>query len=166
MGLDMYLHRKTYVKNWAHNAPEENHDVTVKLNGEDHPFIKKDKITYVEEEVGYWRKANAIHRWFVENCQNGRDECQVSYVEIDKLKELYNICVQILADRTKAGELLPPQGGFFFGSTDIDDWYFNDIQLTIDQLEPLINLHTELEAKVGAGERVHDWPEYTYQASW
>ena len=22
------------------------------------------------EEVGYWRKANAIHNWFVKNCQN------------------------------------------------------------------------------------------------
>ena len=27
------------------------------------------------EEVGYWRKANAIHGWFVRNVQNGKDDC-------------------------------------------------------------------------------------------
>ena len=30
--------------------------------------IKFDRVCYIEESVGYWRKANAIHNWFVANC--------------------------------------------------------------------------------------------------
>ena len=29
MGLDMYLEKRTYVKNWDHQTPEERHTVTV-----------------------------------------------------------------------------------------------------------------------------------------
>lgn len=162
MGLDMFLKRKTYVKNWDFMT-SENHEVTVKLNGNDHPYIDLKKVTYVEEEVGYWRKVNAIHRWFVDNCQDGRDECQESYISIEQIKELYDICKQIQADHNLA-ELLPPQEVFFFG--DIDEWYFHGIDDTIEQLEPLIKLNEELEAKKKSGELVYDWPEYFYRASW
>ncbi len=30
MGLDMYLSKKTYVKNWSHQTPEETHSVEVR----------------------------------------------------------------------------------------------------------------------------------------
>lgn len=33
---------------------------------------------------------------------------------------------------------LPPASGFFFGSTEIDEYYAEDLQNTIDQLEPLL----------------------------
>lgn len=29
------------------------------------------------KEIAYWRKANAIHRWFVDNVQNGTDDCHI-----------------------------------------------------------------------------------------
>ena len=29
MGLDMYLHKRTYVKNWDHMGPEDRHTITV-----------------------------------------------------------------------------------------------------------------------------------------
>jgi hypothetical protein len=164
MGLDMYLHRKTYVKNWDH-APEEKHEITVKLNGEQHPFIDVSKIVYIEEEVGYWRKANSIHRWFVENCQQGVDDCKGYYVDPTKLVELLELCKKIQADHSKKN-LLPPQGGFFFGPTDDDEWYFKDIENTINQLEPLVKLQEEIDAKGKAGERIYDYPEYEYRSSW
>ena len=31
--------------------------------------------TKIIQEVGYWRKANAIHQWFVDNVQSGIDDC-------------------------------------------------------------------------------------------
>ena len=64
MGLDMYLSKKTYVKRWDHNRPEEQHEVTVRLGGVARKDIDPKKISYIEEEVGYWRKANQIHKWF------------------------------------------------------------------------------------------------------
>ena len=95
MGLDMYLTKKTYVKQWDHQKPEERHEVTVKKGGEIHPFIKTDRVSGVVEEVMYWRKANAIHGWFVDNCQNGIDECQMSIVTRAQLIELKELCEKL-----------------------------------------------------------------------
>ena len=43
-------------------------------------------------EVAYWRKANAIHRWFVNNVQDGIDECQETIVTRNQLFTLLQIC--------------------------------------------------------------------------
>ena len=81
-------------------------------------------------EVGYWRKANQIHRWFVQNVQNGVDDCGEYKVTAEQLIQLYNICNEVLNDHSLAEELLPAQSGFFFGNTNYDDWYFNDVENT------------------------------------
>lgn len=44
------------------------------------------------EEVGYWRKANAIHKWFVDNIQDGEDDCGYYEIAPEQLEELLNIC--------------------------------------------------------------------------
>jgi hypothetical protein len=150
MGLDMYLTKKTYVKNWEYMKPEQLHEITIK--GPASATIKPDRIAYVEEEVAYWRKANQIHNWFVQTCQNGVDECQLTYVTRDQLQALLNICKKINEDKSLAQELLPTQEGFFFGSYEYDNYYFEDIQNTIDMLEP------ELKQK--------DDGNYYYQSSW
>ena len=99
MGLDMYLTKKTYVKNWKHNekngVPEWS--VTVKKYGKKYDGLDTSKISCVEQEVITWRKANAIHKWFVDNVQNGDDDCGVYHVETDALKELMGICDEILS---------------------------------------------------------------------
>lgn len=136
MGLDMYLSRKTYVKHWDHKD-DDNYEVIVKKAGKVVESINTKQITNIEEEVGYWRKANAIHQWFVDNIQNGVDECQESYVPVNKLQELLDICLYIKKDNKLADELLPTQGGFFFGSTDYDEWYLQTIDNTIEILEKL-----------------------------
>lgn len=200
MGLDMYLHRKAYVKNWDFMSPEELHQIEVKLNNEPHPFIQPKKICYITEEVGYWRKANAIHQWFVENCQDGVDDCKEYDVSHEQLEELLNLCKLALEHRPKDGDeeidditpesLLPTQSGFFFGSTDYDDYYFEDIENTINILEPLVadnkriekhneELHAENNKIREANKEKNnndtnalmrkDWwdtPEYSYRASW
>jgi len=95
MGLDMYLYKKHYVKNWDHNPEERKTEVNVKLGGKKHPGIDTDKVTYIQEEVGYWRKSNHIHQWFVDNCQEGVDNCRESYVDLEKMKELLETCKEI-----------------------------------------------------------------------
>lgn len=160
MGLDMYLNRRTYVKNWDHMSDAEKHQITVKLNKKKHPYIKPKNISYITEEVGYWRKANHIHKWFVENVQNGVDECQESFPSFEQLKELLDLCEQVKKDPEKAGELLPTQSGFFFGGTEYDEWYMNDIDNTIKILKPLIK---DAENKT---EGIRWSPEFIYQSSW
>lgn len=185
MGLDMYLHKKTYVKNWDHMAPAELHKITIKRDGKVRKDIKPERITYIVEEVMYWRKANQIHKWFVDNVQEGNDNCGTYYVSREKLEELLETCKLVLKDSklvkgkvvngytgTKDGwepiiengekikntetaeRLLPSQSGFFFGGTDYDQYYYDDIKRTAENLEKIL-----AEDKDGYG-------EYEYSSSW
>ena len=137
MGLDMYLSKKTYVKYWEHNG-DNNYEVTVTKAGKP-TNIDPKKVSYIVEEVGYWRKANQIHQWFVDNVQGGVDDCRDAYVDRSKLEELLNICKIVSIDKDKAEQLLPTASGFFFGGTNYDEWYFQDIQSTIEILEEALS---------------------------
>jgi len=134
----MYLTRKTYVKQWSHQTPEEQFEITITKGGKPYDGIDVSNVTNIEEEVGYWRKANQIHRWFVENVQNGVDNCGEYSVSKGELEELRNICTEVLNDHSKAEELLPSASGFFFGNTDYDEWYYNDVQHTIEIIDKII----------------------------
>lgn len=190
MGLDMYLYKKSYVKNWNHTPDEQKHKVTVRMNGKVRKDIKPERISYILEEVAYWRKFNALHAWFVKNCADGEDDCKEVYVETSQLKELLENLKKIKASLDKSGkkkvkiktgwsgkegdtyaeidvftdtslaeELLPTQSGFFFGGTEYDDSYYQDIVETIKTFEELL----AEEAKVPKGAYGAD---FYYRASW
>lgn len=153
MGLDMYLSKKSYVKQW--DFQKKNHEVEVSYGGDKRHDIKPERVSEIVEEVMYWRKANHIHGWFVENVQQGRDECQESYVETDQLEELRDLCKKVL--ETKDTDLLPITPGFFFGSKEVDDFYWEDIVLTVEALDSIL----KEESPDGATA-----PSFYYQASW
>ena len=100
MGLDMYLIRKKYV-----GAKYKHNNVTgvidIRTNGKTIPIDFK-KVSYIEEEVGYWRKANAIHNWFVENVQDGEDDCREYSVSVEQLQELLDTCKRVLKNHDLA----------------------------------------------------------------
>jgi hypothetical protein len=150
MGLDMYLDKRTYVKQWDHIDETKQYKVEVTRGGEP-TNIDPKKVKYIIEEAGYWRKANAIHKWFVDNCQDGVDDCRDAYVGFNDLQALLDLCRIVIIDKSKAEQLLPSTSGFFFGNTEYDEWYYNDIQNTIEILEKA------LEDKDG---------EYYYSSSW
>ena len=154
MGLDMYLSKKTYVKNWNHMSDDQKH--TVSVEGKSSKQIKPERITYIEEEIGYWRKANQIHNWFVNNVQGGNDNCKSHYVDDDKLEELSNLCKEVLADHSKAEELLPTTPGFFFGGTEYDEWYFKDLEKTVEIIDGILTEMKENDA----------YYEFYYDSSW
>ena len=119
MGLDMFLYAKVYV------GEEYEHR---KVTGTVEVFADGKKIdcglnslTHLVYSAAYWRKANHIHKWFVDNVQEGRDECQESYVSRETLEELIQLCKKVL--RNKTVDLLPTSSGFFFGSTEYDEYY-------------------------------------------
>jgi hypothetical protein len=96
MGLDMYLNRKLYVKNWDHMKPEELHTISVLKGGKPVAGIKPERISEITEQVAYWRKANAIHNWFVQTVQAGNDDCRDYYVSREQLAQLRDLCIQVL----------------------------------------------------------------------
>lgn len=126
MGLDMYLNRKIYIRNYGENPDQ------ITIIRHDRPnTINPSRISEVVEEVGYWRKANAIHNWFVKNVQNGKDDCGTYSVDADQLNELAKACQIVLDKPVKAKELLPTTSGFFFGGTEYDEYYIGQISDTL-----------------------------------
>lgn len=160
MGLDMYLFKKTYIGG-MHEWNKITGEITLKKDGKDIP-IRLNRVAIITEEVAYWRKANAIHKWFVDNYGDGDDNCEEYDVSVDGIETLVGLCKSILNTPENkreevAKETLPSQSGFFFGSTEYDEYYYEDLEDTINMLEPIIKeMKTESSAK--------SW--LTYQASW
>lgn len=199
MGLDMYLRvRKKDLKDKIPNELLSKDGYYINENLSDEEFVKrlgyekamglimnkylfvwhKPTTNYVgidvTEEIGYWRKANAIHNWFVENVQNGEDDCETYVVSKDKIKELKKICERVydslddndmkkvvnedgfeeeVYNNTEiAEELLPTVDGFFFGGTGYTKWYK-------DSLLDTIHICNDCEF-------VADDMEFLYHSSW
>ena len=151
MGLDMYLNARKHLSKIDYKALQANDELTYNSPEAVYPkFNDLMEITQltdvatdmygasVEVTCAYWRKANQIHNWFVTNIQEGNDNCGEYYVSQDKLIELLALCKHSLENKDPS--LLPPQGGFFFGGTDIDEWYWKDLTNTINQLERIFAL--------------------------
>jgi hypothetical protein len=151
------------------------------------PTVKSERVKYVVEDIGYWRKANAIHLWFVKNVQNGVDDCGEYYVSKDQLQDLLDTVNTVLESvKVKDGQihngtryaegkveelyepgkvitnpevadrLLPTGNGFFFGGTDYDHYYLEDLKYTKLILEEVLK---EMEDP-------KDYSSYYYRASW
>lgn len=144
----MYLERRSF--RW-YNAP--------KTTVTDLPHIDNEKIREIVEQVGYWRKANHIHKWFVDNVQDGEDDCRSYYVTIEQLTALRDACSRVIADPSLAMEVLPPQAGFFFGGTEINDWYFDDLGHTVKIIDEILE-HCEKHPDPSWGVSYH------YCSSW
>lgn len=131
MGLDMYLTGKRYI--WSIGEEEKALSKAV-AKAVDVP-LKDWEVNGVSCKVGYWRKANAIHGWFVENVQGGEDDCREYPVTRDDLQKLYADIDSVLNARMRAQtalDKLPPIDGPFFGSFDLDDYYYEELKRTQD----------------------------------
>jgi hypothetical protein len=148
MGLDSYLYKKTYVQNWEHTSPERRYSVVVKQGGLK-CNIKPERISYIIEQVGYWRKFNALHGYIVDTFASGEDNCQHISLEeddliqiLDTLKQAKYILDSDASDEVKSDKLsdvFPTADGFFFGSTFYADYYAECVDITIILLSDLID---------------------------
>lgn len=141
MGLDMYLYAERFVSEFTRKGDK---DVAEKIR-ELIPEFGEGTIQTVRAEVGYWRKANAIHNWFVKNIQNNNDDCGDYYVSRKELKELLDVIQKVLADNSLSPELLPTTTGFFFGNTSYDEYYFIELHHTVGILNKALELDPSLE---------------------
>lgn len=160
MGLDQYLYAKIAYSpaEWRGEESNKAFDTITEMTGIK-PFIKADyPLAEVSVNIGYWRKENAIHNWFVQNCQDGNDDCRESYVSREQLEELKRVCEIVIMDKglldtdETAHQLLPTASGFFFGTTDYDEWYYKGLQDTIDIVTSALEMPQEYS--------------FSYQSSW
>ena len=155
MGLDMYLTAKRYL--WSEHDKELSAKINEVIGVEADPQNRFNGSTLQVKGVAldamYWRKANAIHGWFVENCQDGEDDCREYEVERSQLEALRDLCKDILEHPdAERDEDLEPTEGFFFGSYKKDEWYYQDLKNTVEGLNRVLSLP--------------DQYSFSYQASW
>lgn len=96
MGLDMYAVRRVDVKRDDYQPPDQRFTVTVERRGQPVLGLEPERISTVEVEDMYWRKANHIHSWFVSNIQRGNDNCAIYYVPEEKLRDLMYLCDRVI----------------------------------------------------------------------
>ena len=168
MGLDMYLTSRIYVAGqYEHRNVKGSIDITI---GEKKLSVPVTRVAEIICSEAYWRKANMIHQWFVQNVQGGKDKCQESYVSHEQLVALRDLCREVLdsmelkdgmvvngftcgpdgisvpnlvegktvKDPGKAKDLLPITDGFFFGNTEYDEYYYEDVKYTLETLDAII----------------------------
>lgn len=156
MGLDMYLYKKSYVQQWPFESDEEKHHVTVKKGRKVLRHIKPNRVSYVIEQIGYWRKSNHIHNWFVQNIQKDVDDCREYNISSKQLEELLILCKSVIKTPDKGSEVLPTLDGFFFGSIGYDNQYINDLKDTVKMIERIL-----------ADEKKYGFKgDYYYHSSW
>jgi len=183
MGLDMYLEAsfstRAYVRPTDQDYADmrEGKEVTLEKSRELKNAIaaigfENAPIDYAYNQFQYvfpiitWRKANAIHKFFVDEVQDGNDNCERHYVPRETLQELLDRITTILDIKTpvaremKAEELLPTDiEGCFFGTDEYDDWYYKDLENTKKTLEKVF----EYEKNAEAGKC---FDGFYYQSSW
>ncbi|MBV7508449.1 hypothetical protein KW850_24850 [Bacillus sp. sid0103] len=151
MGLDMYLFSlpkitgmsydeivKASAEMGKHKAEQD--EIYEKLKPHIKHFKEYDSSwSSIYEEVAYWRKANQIHNWFVENLHNGEDEpCFSQEVTKENLQDLNNLCLQVLQQKEPPINFLPTRPGCFFGNLSYDSYYYREIEETQELLAALI----------------------------
>ena len=172
MGLDMYVtirHKSTQSKLDAYEAWEQkySYEEYERLTQEQKDEYCDSEPEYDEDMYGkelmYWRKANQIHNWFVQNCQGGVDDCERYAITVNDLMKLKKLCEKILTMTEKRKEMrypsfsatekvevdilyltlegveyaiehLPSRSGFFFGSTEYDNGYVWDLEETVEKI--------------------------------
>ena len=197
MGLDMYFKKIKKVKNKSvielleiqhkinYSENESEKEKLIKLYND---FLEKNYYEWLEKdyysfdtEIGYLRKANAIHNFIVKKYNNGVDNCEPILLDKEKIEEMFEIVKKliyecklingklengytykkndngklvkeynyengyILDQKSKklASELLPTRDGFFFGSTEYNEWYFEYLLDFRDILKKLYYVDTE-----------------------
>lgn len=148
MGLDMYLKTKVTICGYdfqSKNEQKKYNDIMQILKAQN-VSDANDKLLTVSFTVGYWRKANHIHKWFVDNVQDGEDDCRESFVSYEQLQELQNLCQQVLDNKKEAENILPVQSGFFFGSNDYNEGYYQDIKYTIELINKCLSFDKSIHS--------------------
>jgi len=147
MGLDMYLESATRTVLSLERLNEIDNDVrdgsayAEACSGLEVHTIGDENYNYKSifaEEV-YWRKFNALHAWFVDNLCSGVDNCQRVRVSKEHLQSLFSVLESLDRDDDKARALFAPRAGFFFGSTDIDEYYWEDVELCKRKIQEILD---------------------------
>lgn len=108
MGLDIYFYK---IKESSRRKGEE----------------EIDDSDLVDGDIGHFRKVNFLIPFFYYE-----EDCLYKKFDTVVLKDLKDRCERVLSDHSLAEDILPTEPGFFFGSTDYDEWYYRDVEQVLE----------------------------------
>ena len=87
-------------------------------------------------EFGDWRKFNALQNYMEVNFGEGEDiNCKDIRLERHNIDILLVILKKVSADHSLAEKLFPNTTGFFYGSQEYDEDYFEEVNRSINLFE-------------------------------
>jgi hypothetical protein len=157
MGLDQYLFAEINLPVQERLRDEAKNDTTKKLGDLRRSICEQLGVSALHDQdssvfglfdvpltvsvklqVMYWRKANQIHNFFVREFDGTIENCDDIPIKRETLQKLLDTINTVLADHSQAETLLPTASGFFFGSTEYDEWYFKDLEETKLKLDYIL----------------------------
>lgn len=88
MWLDMYAYKRYYLSKYF-KKPKG-------LDQQLYDLWLANEVKFMTMESMYWRKANHIHKFFVDNIQEGEDDCEEYDLPISTLDKLKEHCLEIM----------------------------------------------------------------------
>jgi len=92
--------------------------------------------------------------------RGGVDNCGEYEIEYEHLTRLLNDCETVLKDPEKASKKIPTRSGCFFGNTEYNEWYLDQLKATVDIITPLLKEAKDYNGKKYLPETI------IYQSSW
>lgn len=109
MGLDMYLMKRT----------------------------KGEKES--SEQVAYWRKANQVREWMVRNTgYSEKNNLEMHLLTREQLVKLLNDSKKVIESPELAETVMPTKDGYFFGSTEYDEEYLEELKNTVSMVTDVL----------------------------
>ena len=107
--------------------------------GLDQVIYRKEHQDAEQEELFYFRKMNALQGYFENkfNVENTQSFVLTEEIVTDILNRASSALIQ------KDHELFPPQGGFFYGSTEANERYWYGVNKVIQAMSSLLTEHKE-----------------------
>jgi hypothetical protein len=96
------------------------------------------RIKTVEENLAYFRKVNFLVGFFENYFDKEIENCENFKITKKSVEELKTRCEKVLANHKLAEELLPTREGFFFGSLNYDEYYFEDVAQVLDTCKEVL----------------------------
>lgn len=145
MGLDIYFHKRNADKynKVVEEANQKSDDFWIewlkKRLATPNPdslrkYIDMAKASYISDmaniEVAYFRKVNFLMSFF-----NYEGNCEDKRISKEEVEALLDACER----EVKGEEVLEPTAGFFFGSTDRDEFFYEQISDVIEKFTNILN---------------------------
>lgn len=122
----------------------------------------------INDHLCYWRKFNALHHYIAKNYGDlENDNCVDIHLEISDIEDILEILKkvqdtmktttktrldsrgneykeEVITNPKAVEKIFPTADGFFWGSTDYDDYYIDEVNRTVDVLEQVVREHKKL----------------------